>query len=125
VKSDSDLSACSELCKQAHGITRGGELRRAKEQGAAVMIERDGQASGYAADIGLFGHAVARSNEDLKALISPASTISGPGFFVPARNHELLSWLLENGFRIAWPANLMTLGPYQELSMPFLPSLEY
>jgi hypothetical protein len=37
----------------------------------------------------------------------------------------LIKWLLENGFKIEWPANLMTVGPYQEPLMPFLPSLAY
>jgi hypothetical protein len=127
VRDDSDISACNELCRQVHGFTREGELRQAKDQGAPIiMVEGDdGQTSGYAAGIGLFGHAVAKSNEDLKALIASAQIIRGPGFFVPARNHELLNWLLDNGFRIAWPANLMSLGPYQEPRMPFLPSLAY
>jgi hypothetical protein len=61
----------------------------------------------------------------LMVMIASAQTILGPGFFVPARNHQLLNWLLGNGFRIAWPANLMTLGTYQEPRMPFLPSLAY
>ena len=74
----------------------------------------------------MFGHAVAKSNEDLLALIGNASTsIIGSGFFVPARNYELIKWLLGTGFKIEWPANLMTIGPYQEPLMPFLPSLAY
>ncbi len=68
---------------------------------------------------------MAKSNEDLKALVSSAQAILGPGFFVPARNHELMKWLLENRFKIAWPANLMTPGPYQEPSILFLPSLAH
>ena len=89
------------------------------------MIERDDVIRGYAAGIGILGHAVAKSNEDLKALIANASTILGPGFFVPARNHEVINWLLESGFQIGWPANLMTIGLYQEPLTPFLPSLAY
>jgi hypothetical protein len=58
-------------------------------------------------------------------LISNAPTILGPGFFVPARNHEIIKWLLESEFHIGWPANLMTVGPYQEPLTPFLPSLAY
>jgi hypothetical protein len=58
------------------------------------MIERDDVIRGYAAGIGILGHAVAKSNEDLKALIANASTILGPGFFVPSRNHEVINWLL-------------------------------
>ena len=101
------------------------ELRQAKEQGVATMIERDSVITGYTAGIGILCHAVAKSNEDLKTLIASASQILGPGFFVPARNHEVISWVLENGFQIGWPANLMTIGPYQEPLRPFLPSLAY
>lgn len=125
VKDDSDVSACNELCKSVHGFSREMELCQAKDQGIATRVERNGALTGYAAGIGLFGHAVAKSNEDLKDLVANAPTILGPGFFVPARNQELMRWLLENGFLIAWPANLMTLGPYREPSSPFLPSLAY
>jgi ribosomal protein S18 acetylase RimI-like enzyme len=122
---DNYVSLCKELCKSVYGFSREMELRQAKHQGVATMIERDGVITGYAAGLGIFGHAVARSNEDLKALIANASAILGPGFFVPARNQEVIKWLLENGFQIGWPANLMTIGPYQEPPMPFLPSLAY
>jgi len=125
VQSDADIALCNDLCKSVHGFSREMELFQAKEQGAATMVERNGTVTGYAAGIGLFGHAVAKLNEDLKALIANASAILGPGFFVPARNHELIKWLFENDFRIAWPANLMTMGPYQEPQSPFLPSLAY
>jgi predicted N-acetyltransferase YhbS len=125
VLDDNDISLCNELCKSAYGFSRDMELRQAIDQGVAVMIEQDSVVKGYAAGIGMLCHAVAKSNEDLKTLIGNASTILGPGFFVPARNHEIINWLLENGFKIGWPANLMTIGPYQEPLMPFLPSLAY
>src|SRR5207247_8141223 len=125
VRDDNDISMCNELCKSIYGVTREMELRHAKDQGVATMINQDGVITGYAAGIGIFGHAVAKSNEELKALIANASAILGPGFFAPARNHELVNWLLENGFQIGWPANLMTIGPYQEPVTPFLPSLAY
>lgn len=125
IRDDNDISMCNELCKSIHGFSREMELRQAKDQGVATMIERDGGITGYTAGIGMFGHAVTKSNEDLKALIGNASAILGPGFFVPARNYEVINWLLENHFRIGWPANLMTIGPYQEPPTPFLPSLAY
>jgi len=80
---------------------------------------------GYSAGIGMFGHSVAKTNKHLKALISNAPAILVPGFFMPAHNHELIGWLLESGFEIAWPANLMTTGQYQKPSTLFLPSLAY
>jgi GNAT superfamily N-acetyltransferase len=125
VHDDSDIFECNGLCMLTYGFSREMELRQAKDQGVATMIERDGVITGYAAGIGIFGHAVAKSNEDLKSLIANASAILGPGFFVPARNHEIINWLLEKGFQIGWPANLMTIGPYQEPQIPFLPSLAY
>lgn len=125
VRDERDVYACSELCKLVYGFSREMELRQARDQDTATMVGRDGAIAGYAAGIGIMCHAVATSNDDLKALIANASVILGPGFFVPARNREIISWLLENGFRIGWPANLMTIGPYQEPLKPFLPSLAY
>ena len=125
VHDENDISECNELCESLYGFSREMELRQAKDQRVATMIERDGVITGYAAGVGIFGHAVAKSNEELKALIANASAILGPGFFAPARNHEVINWLLENGFQIDWPANLMTIGPYQEPVTPFLPSLAY
>ena len=101
------------------------ELHQAKDQGVAIIIKKEGIVSGYAAGVGILNHAVAKSNRELKTLIANASAILGPGFFVPARNYDLIRWLLENGFQIGWPANLMTIGPYQDPLMPFLPSLAY
>ena len=125
VRNDNDVSVCNELCKSVHGFSRELELRQAKDQGVATMIAQDGVVTGYAAGLGILGHAVAKSNEELKALIINASAILGPGFFVPARNHELVNWLFKNAFQIGWPANLMTIGPYQDPVTPFLPSLAY
>jgi Predicted acetyltransferase len=125
IQDENDISVCNELCKSAHGFSREMELRQAKAQGVATMVERNKAITGYAAGIGLFGHAVAKSNDDLKVLISNSSTIMGPGFFVPARNLELMNWLLDSDFRIGWPANLMTIGPYLDPATPFIPSLAY
>lgn len=125
VRTEKDISACNKLCGLVHGFSREMELRQAKDQGVAIMIERDGAITGYAAGIGILNHAIAKSNEELKVLIANASTILGPGFYVPAKNHEVINWLLESGFQISWPANLMTIGPYQEPLAPYLPSLAY
>jgi predicted N-acetyltransferase YhbS len=125
VETDKDIMECCKLSIQAHGFTREGELRQAMSQGVAIKIDRGGKIQGYSAGLGLFGHSVASTNEDLKALIAGSSVITGPGFFVPAKNREIVMWLLEQGFRIQWPANLMTLGPYKDPTLHFLPSLAY
>lgn len=121
-----DISACNKICISVHGFSREIELRQAIDQRVAtVNIDNTGNITGYAAGIGFLGHAVAKSNEVLKALVANASAILGHGFFVPGRNSDLLRWLLDVGFRIVWPANLMTMGNYQDPTAPFLPSIAY
>lgn len=121
-----DISACNEICISVHGFSREMELRQAIDQRVAIVnIDNTCGITGYAAGIGFFGHAVAKTNEVLKALVANASAILGPGFFVPGRNFDLLRWLLDAGFRIVWPANLMTVGNYQDPIAPFLPSIAY
>jgi GNAT superfamily N-acetyltransferase len=121
-----DISACNEICISIHGFSREMELRQAIDQRVAtVNIDNGGNITGYAAGLGFLGHAVAKTNEALKALVANASAILGPGFFVPSRNSDLLRWLLDVGFRIVWPANLMTVGNYQDPTAPFLPSIAY
>jgi ribosomal protein S18 acetylase RimI-like enzyme len=121
-----DIPACNQLCMSVHGFSREMELRQAIEQDiASLSMDNQGNIAGYAAGIGFFSHAVAKTNEDLKALVSSAPAIIGHGLFVPARNADLMRWLLEAGFRISWPANLMTIGQYNEPSAPYLPSIAY
>src|ERR671916_39190 len=121
-----DISACNQICISIHGFSRELELRHAIDQRvASVAIDSTDTISGYAAGIGFLGHAVAKTNEILKALIANSSAILGHGFFVPGRNSDIVRWLLDTGFRIVWPANLMTAGKYQDPLGPFLPSIAY
>jgi ribosomal protein S18 acetylase RimI-like enzyme len=121
-----DISACNQICISIHGFSRELELHHAIDQRvASVAIDSTDGILGYAAGIGFLGHSVAKTNEVLKALIANSSSILGPGFFVPGRNSDLLRWLLDAGFRIVWPANLMTVGNYVEPLGPFLPSIAY
>lgn len=89
------------------------------------MVEISGDVTGYVTGLGFRGYAVAQTTHDLCALIGAAPRILGPGFFAPARNGDLLRWLLDAGLRVAWPANLMTIGDYQEPAGAFLPSIAF
>lgn len=120
-----DIEACGRLCIRVHGHHRGGELRDAVRQGVAQVVERAGRITGYATLIGFFGHAVAESNDDLKALIGLAKSFAGPGFLVPSRNGELMRWCLSKGLRVTQPMTLMTTGLYNEPAGAYLPSVLY
>lgn len=120
-----DLDTCNQLCFHVHGHDRGRELFDATKQGNALVVEHGGSVTGYATQIGFFGHAVGRTNEELKALIGAAPAFQGPGFLLPTRNGELFRWCLEHGLRVSYPMTLMSYGLYQEPSGAFLPSILY
>jgi GNAT superfamily N-acetyltransferase len=120
-----DLEACDRLCIRVHGHHRGGELRDALKPGAATVVERAGRITGYATQIAFFAHAVAETNDDLKALIGAAKSFEGPGFLVPSRNGELMRWCLGKGLRVTQPLTLMTMGLYNEPAGAYLPSVLY
>jgi GNAT superfamily N-acetyltransferase len=120
-----DLPACNRLCFLVHGHERGGELADAVAEGAARVVERMGRITGYATAIAFFGHAVAETNDDLKALIGAAESFPGPGVLVPVRNGELTRWCLGAGLRIVQTMTLMTLGLYNQPDGAWLPSVLY
>lgn len=123
--SEGDLEACNDLCRRIHGHDRESELAGAIKEGTAALVERAGRITGYATLVGFFGHAVAENNDDMKALISAASTFAGTGFLLPTRNGELMRWCLGNGLRVVQPMTLMSLGLYNEPAGAFLPSIVY
>lgn len=118
-----DIEACNELCVKIHGHHRKGDLGDGIHQETATVVERNGQITGYATQIGFFGHAISETNEDLKALIGAAQGFAGPGILLPSRNGEVMRWCLDNGLKIIQPLNLMAFGPYNEPKGAFLPSI--
>jgi hypothetical protein len=118
-----DVATCDLLCRGVHGHERGRDLRDAVDQGAASVVERNGRITGYTTQIAFFGHAVAETNDDLKALIAAAPSFAGPGFLLPSRNTELFQWCLAHGLRMVQPTTLMTIGLYNEPRGAYLPSV--
>jgi len=120
-----DLAACNQLCARVHGHTRAGEVRDAISLGAASVVERDGRITGYTTGIAFFGHTVCETTDDLKALISAARSIEGPGFLAPSGNGELLRWCFAKGLRIKQTMTLMSMGLYNEPAGAYLCSVTY
>ena len=121
---EADLPACNALCQRVHGHHRGGELGDAIDQGSARVVEHLGSITAYATDIAFFAHAVAETNDGLKALIGAASGFPG-GFLVPTRNGELFRWCLQHDLRLVHQMTLMTIGLYNEPTGAYLPSVLY
>jgi len=122
---EADLAVCNQLCYRIHGHDRASELKGAVRRGTAMLVECDGRVSGYASEVGVFGHAVGENNEDLKALIGAAPASAEFGFYVPMCNADLFRWCLNHGLRVTQTATLMSLGLYNEPAGAFLPSALY
>jgi GNAT superfamily N-acetyltransferase len=120
-----DLDACNALSAAVHGFDRGPELSEAMDLSMALVVERAGRITGYTSSLAFFGHSVAESNMDLKALIASVDFFGGPGILVPSRNTALLRWCLDNGLRIVQPLTLMSLGLYNEPAGAWLPSIMF
>ena len=122
---DKDVEAANKLCIATHGISRRNEIAGAAGSGEGLVVENEGKLAGYATALGFFGHAVAKSNDDLKALIGSGREIAGPGFLLPTRNGEVMRWCFENGLKIVMPLSLMSKGFYKTPRNPFIPSILY
>jgi predicted N-acetyltransferase YhbS len=122
---EGDLETCNQLCRRVHGHDRSGEVQDAIAAKTAMVVEHSGRMTGYATEIGFFAHAVGETNADLMALISAASTITGPGILVPTRNHALFSRCLENRLGLVFQMTLMSIGLYSEPAGAYLPSVLY
>jgi len=121
----SDLEACNRVCESVHGHSRHGELSEAISQGSATVVEHGGRITGYSTLFGYFGHAVAETNTDMKALIGSCTSIMGIGFLLPTLNAELLRWCLDQGLRIVQPMTLMSMGRYEQPRGAWLASISY
>jgi predicted N-acetyltransferase YhbS len=122
---EGDIPACNALCQRVHGHNRGGEVGDAIRQGSARVAEHLGEITAYCTDIAFFSHAVAGTNNDLKALIGAASAFPGGGFLVPTRNGDLFRWCLQHDLRLVHQLTLMTIGLYNEPAGAYLPSVLY
>jgi predicted N-acetyltransferase YhbS len=122
---EGDIPACNALCRRVHGHHRGGELGDAIRQGSARVVEHLGEITAYCTDIAFFAHAVAETNNGLKALIGSASAFPGGGFLVPTRNGDLFRWCLQRDLRLVHQLTLMTIGLYNEPAGAYLPSVLY
>ena len=118
-----DIAACNQLCRRVHGFDRDVELREAIAGQTAMVVEHLSRITGYATDVGFFAHAVAETNQDLKALIGAAQAFRGPGFLLPTKNYDVFSWCLENKLRLVMQTTLMTIGLYNEPAGAWLPSI--
>jgi predicted N-acetyltransferase YhbS len=126
---DEDLGAVAELGRRAHGFGRTGELKSLAPALKPFVALRGGRVTAYttAPNFWPLNHAVAESDEDLRALLAGACAATGEplSLLLPTRRAALFRWFLSEGLRVVKPMTLMTTGEYAEPRASYLPSVLY
>jgi GNAT superfamily N-acetyltransferase len=122
---EADVDACNALCFAVHGHERAGEVADALTGDELKVVERLGRITGYTCGVNYFAHSVAETRDDLIALIGTATDYGTPGFLVPLADTTLFRWCLNQGLRVFFVLNMMTLGLYHEPRGAYMPSVGY
>ena len=124
-----DLGECAALCKKVHGFERFNELQNVVTALTPVVALREDRITAYALALNLWprNHAVAETEEDMKALLLGAAAMNSEALplFLPMRQASLFRWCLSQGLRAVMPMTLMALGEYGEPNGCHIPSVLY
>jgi predicted N-acetyltransferase YhbS len=126
---DGDIPACEALQLRVLGYSRAVELRETLATGAPVAALREGRLRAYASMPTNWqaNHAVAETDEDMRALLLEAAQIRHEALavLIPVRRAELFRWCLAQGLRAVRPMTLMSVGEYREPQGAYVPSVLY
>ena len=127
---EEDIEGCAELCRKAYGFERTGELKNIPPPFSSFVAVRAGRVTAYAAapHFWVLNHAVAESEEDMRALLTGAGNLSDRqpiSLLLPTRQTDLFRWCLRKGMRAVKPMTLMAMGEYREPGACYLPSVGY
>jgi predicted N-acetyltransferase YhbS len=123
-----DLPAVEELSRRIYKVSRRNEVAGFMHPPFRPLLrERDGRAVGYFT-LGMPGHGVAETEEDMLMLVGEAAT-GVPAEFArclcPLTQGGLYRGLLAAGGRAIKTMNLMALGPYEAPEAVWMPSVGF
>ena len=105
-----DLPAYERLHREVHGFDSQRRAARGRPRGDALVVKHGETLTGYASQIGFFGHAVSHSKDDLKALIAAAPALSAAVSCCRLATPNCCSGAWRTAF-VVQPMTLMSLGP--------------
>jgi len=124
-----DVGECAALCSRVLGFDRLNELRDALEALSPLVALREGRVTAYGLALTMWprNHAVADTEEDMKALLLGAAAMNSEPLscLLPVRHANLFRWSLSEGFRAVIPMTLMAMGKYQDPDGCYFPSILY
>jgi GNAT superfamily N-acetyltransferase len=125
---EADLDAIEELSQGIYRVSRRNEVAaNIRSPFRPFLRERAGRVVGYYS-LGIAGHGVAETEDDLLALVREAARQTPPDFhriLCPLTEGSLYRRFLQAGFRNIKVMNLMGIGPYDEPEGVWVPSVLY
>jgi len=126
---EDDLSECAALCRKVHEFDRLNELRDALKALSPLVAVREGRITAYALALhrSSLNHAVADTEEDMKALLLGAASMNTEplSLLLPVRQASFFRYCLSEGFRAVLPMTLMAMRKYQDPAGCYIPSILY
>jgi predicted N-acetyltransferase YhbS len=122
-----DVTAMDALCQAHFKVSRRAEIESSFHSPFPVFVrERNGKIVAYLIP-GIIGHGAAESDEDALAIISAMPQLPPPAqvFFASLRQGTLHRKALSAGCRMVKVMQLMSIGPYDEPTGTWMPSVMY
>lgn len=118
-----DFDAMGALCREVYGIGRRNEIEALAGLGMPMLVHDTGRITGYLIATAM-GHGVAETDDSLLALIAAMGAMSpGATVHIPMRQGELYRRALAAGHRNRKVMNLMSHGPYEAPTGPWVCSV--
>jgi GNAT superfamily N-acetyltransferase len=122
-----DVDAMDALCQRNYKVSRRNELAGGFHAPFPPLVrERNGKIVSYL-NPGFIGHGAAETDEDALALIAKTKELPPPAhlFFAPLRQGTLHKKALASGCRMVKVMQLMSIGPYEDPTGTWMPSVLY
>jgi predicted N-acetyltransferase YhbS len=122
-----DIGDMDALCERNMKVSRRNAIAAAFNGPFGPLIRECGSKIVAYQIPGFFGHGAAETDEDALALIRATSDLppTAQVFFAPLRQATLYRKALAAGCRTIKVMNLMTIGPYEEPTATWIPSVMY
>ncbi len=124
-----DVKLCAEICSEVGGFERTQEVKNAIKYSSPFGAMREGQLIAYSSSMAswMTNHCVAKTEEDMKALIWGIGELTSEplSFLLPAHHTNILRWCLNGGFQFVKPFTLMSIGQYLKPRGCYFPSVSF
>lgn len=113
---EADVAGCAQLFKEVNGYSRLPGIQRSIGSSAWVATSKSGEILAYTTGFAMFGHSVAKSEDDFIIIFLGVASKAEINFFLTisaGRYPKLAQWALASKLRLMRHNWYMVIGDYQ------------